>query len=149
MKDRLKKLFVLCATLFNIYSLQALEKDQLNAFKIDPTSISESEYVVVKDGHLSVNGKRQRYWAAVGKVYGNADVKEGDNPEQVQQKVKLSRKSTDIILNRLQEMGFNSVRLWDGFIDVNLSLIHISEPTRLGMISYAVFCLKKKKKKKK
>src|SRR5450756_358574 len=30
-----------------------------------------------------------------------------------------------------------------------LSLIHISEPTRLGMISYAVFCLKKKKKKKK
>src|SRR5665648_425367 len=30
---------------------------------------------------------------------------------------------------------------------INLSLIHISEPTRLGMISYAVFCLKKKKKK--
>ena len=28
---------------------------------------------------------------------------------------------------------------------VPLSLIHISEPTRLGMISYAVFCLKKKK----
>ena len=28
--------------------------------------------------------------------------------------------------------------------DVTLSLIHISEPTRLGMISYAVFCLKKK-----
>src|SRR5450756_3026044 len=30
-----------------------------------------------------------------------------------------------------------------------LSLIHISEPTRLGMISYAVFCLKKNKTKKK
>ena len=29
-----------------------------------------------------------------------------------------------------------------------LSLIHISEPTRLGMISYAVFCLKKKKRTK-
>eukprot|EP00658_Telonema_sp_P-2_P074864 TRINITY_DN64184_c0_g1_i1.p1 TRINITY_DN64184_c0_g1~~TRINITY_DN64184_c0_g1_i1.p1 ORF type:complete len:105 (-),score=31.42 TRINITY_DN64184_c0_g1_i1:122-436(-) len=27
---------------------------------------------------------------------------------------------------------------------VNLSLIHISEPTRLLSISYAVFCLKKK-----
>src|SRR5450756_2683965 len=26
---------------------------------------------------------------------------------------------------------------------LGLSLIHISEPTRLGMISYAVFCLKK------
>src|SRR5450756_62607 len=33
--------------------------------------------------------------------------------------------------------------------DYGLSLIHISEPTRLGMISYAVFCLKKKKKKRK
>ena len=30
---------------------------------------------------------------------------------------------------------------------LRLSLIHISEPTRLGMISYAVFCLKKKKTK--
>ena len=33
-----------------------------------------------------------------------------------------------------------------GIKDNILSLIHISEPTRLGMISYAVFCLKKKKK---
>src|SRR5450756_1182237 len=32
----------------------------------------------------------------------------------------------------------------DAVVDY-LSLIHISEPTRLGMISYAVFCLKKKK----
>src|SRR5665254_11134 len=32
------------------------------------------------------------------------------------------------------------------FAVFNLSLIHISEPTRLLSISYAVFCLKKKKK---
>src|SRR5680860_1731851 len=30
--------------------------------------------------------------------------------------------------------------------DLHLSLIHISEPTRRTPISYAVFCLKKKKK---
>ena len=30
--------------------------------------------------------------------------------------------------------------------DYFLSLIHISEPTRQAEISYAVFCLKKKKK---
>ena len=34
-----------------------------------------------------------------------------------------------------------------GYI-LSLSLIHISEPTRLLSISYAVFCLKKKKNKK-
>src|SRR5660398_161964 len=33
-----------------------------------------------------------------------------------------------------------------GDIITHLSLIHISEPTRLRRISYAVFCLKKKKK---
>src|SRR5450756_3105279 len=33
-----------------------------------------------------------------------------------------------------------------GVVADTLSLIHISESTRLGMISYAVFCLKKKKK---
>ena len=30
---------------------------------------------------------------------------------------------------------------------IELSLIHISEPTRQAEISYAVFCLKKKEKK--
>src|SRR5680860_1797415 len=34
-------------------------------------------------------------------------------------------------------------------IDLVLSLIHISEPTRRTPISYAVFCLKKKKTKNK
>src|SRR5450756_550346 len=33
-------------------------------------------------------------------------------------------------------------RLFGSFVE-HLSLIHISEPTRLGMISYAVFCLTK------
>src|SRR5678815_2773083 len=32
---------------------------------------------------------------------------------------------------------------WLLYADDNLSLIHISEPTRLLSISYAVFCLKK------
>src|SRR5450759_5357972 len=42
--------------------------------------------------------------------------------------------------------GSRSVLAVSGFrlrARLDLSLIHISEPTRLGMISYAVFCLKK------
>src|SRR5450759_1686820 len=37
----------------------------------------------------------------------------------------------------------NSIVMEEWRIFYELSLIHISEPTRLGMISYAVFCLKK------
>src|SRR5450756_1590490 len=57
---------------------------------------------------------------------------------------KISRSQR--ILERISH--FIGQPLFLGFI-LLLSLIHISEPTRLGMISYAVFCLKKKKKKKK
>ena len=46
----------------------------------------------------------------------------------------------DILLDYAKKNHFSN--------PVFLSLIHISEPTRLGMISYAVFCLKKKKKQK-
>src|SRR5450759_5113143 len=35
-----------------------------------------------------------------------------------------------------------ALRRFESTGDPLLSLIHISEPTRLGMISYAVFCLK-------
>ena len=43
-------------------------------------------------------------------------------------------------------VGAKGAQRW---LQVFLSLIHISEPTRLRRISYAVFCLKKKKKKRK
>ena len=40
-------------------------------------------------------------------------------------------------------MGYAPMFAWYEGGMQGLSLIHISEPTRLGMISYAVFCLKK------
>src|SRR5450759_5435450 len=40
--------------------------------------------------------------------------------------------------------GFNEFVVCLGYKGYMLYLIHISEPTRLGMNSYAVFCLKKK-----
>src|SRR5678815_5895882 len=49
-----------------------------------------------------------------------------------------------------QPLSFNPVKNiaygvgTEGCFSQNLSLIHISEPTRLLSISYAVFCLKKK-----
>ena len=41
--------------------------------------------------------------------------------------------------------GYGGMGMMPG--NMNLSLIHISEPTRRTPISYAVFCLKKKKNK--
>ena len=59
--------------------------------------------------------------------------------------------SSYVPIKKVKEWSWESFWLiqgvfaWLVFPFLGLSLIHISEPTRLGMISYAVFCLKKKK----
>jgi hypothetical protein len=63
---------------------------------------ADSEYVVVKDGHLSVDGQRVRYWAAIGKMYVAGK----------------DRAGTDAIVQRLQDLGFNATRFWRGFNEV-------------------------------
>src|SRR5450756_2860535 len=89
-------------------------------------------------------------------------------PEKVQRLTGLMDKAMKgvrriaALFNRKKENKKSSVRVGKSWIHhilaiagltgkqktaIDLSLIHISEPTRLGMISYAVFCLKKKKKK--
>ena len=61
----------------------------------------------------------------------------------------LYRRETQYIKQQVAEFGKPVHYIYHiGQYLPDLSLIHISEPTRLGMISYAVFCLKKKKKTK-
>eukprot|EP00831_Metopus_contortus_P007635 TRINITY_DN12913_c0_g1_i2.p1 TRINITY_DN12913_c0_g1~~TRINITY_DN12913_c0_g1_i2.p1 ORF type:complete len:106 (-),score=20.71 TRINITY_DN12913_c0_g1_i2:51-368(-) len=56
-------------------------------------------------------------------------------------------------VEKVQSLRSECVVNIEGFCKANrlymLSLIHISEPTRPLYISYAVFCLKKKKKRQK
>ena len=54
-----------------------------------------------------------------------------------------------IIKDYFSLKGIEVVEATQGYEALNLSLIHISEPTRQAEISYAVFCLKKKKQKNK
>src|SRR5680860_1818585 len=50
-----------------------------------------------------------------------------------------------IIPNHMRDLVISAHRNWlNQGIEIPLSLIHISEPTRRTPISYAVFCLKKK-----
>src|SRR5660398_297388 len=85
-------------------------------------------------------------------------------PEEVQEVYKLWRPSPLIRAKRLEKALDTPAKIYYKYEGVSpagshkpntsvpqayyLSLIHISEPTRLRRISYAVFCLKKKKNKK-
>ena len=64
------------------------------------------------------------------------------NHQYIQQKP--NEEIAELFLPFLKEQGVEAP--FEKVVTVVLSLIHISEPTRLGMISYAVFCLKKKKR---
>eukprot|EP00658_Telonema_sp_P-2_P079708 TRINITY_DN7777_c0_g1_i8.p1 TRINITY_DN7777_c0_g1~~TRINITY_DN7777_c0_g1_i8.p1 ORF type:complete len:487 (+),score=92.06 TRINITY_DN7777_c0_g1_i8:212-1672(+) len=59
----------------------------------------------------------------------------------------IARTFSSATLSRSELAAHVGVILSGSQCRYNLSLIHISEPTRLLSISYAVFCLKKKKKK--
>ncbi len=62
----------------------------------------DAAYVVVNDdGHLSLNGERQRYWGAIGSFPGPDQPHDGD-PYYGQRKT----------VQRLKDMGFNMVRFW-------------------------------------
>lgn len=74
----------------------------------------DNAYVVVDDaGHLSVDGKRQRFWSVIGKPLIKADVKADDSAEDKAAKLEKSRTGTDYLLDRFANLGFNSIRLWD------------------------------------
>lgn len=73
----------------------------------------DSAYVQVQNGHLAQNGKRQRFWAVIGKLHIGAGVAANDAPEIRAQKVAKSRRASDALLDRFAMLGFNASRMWD------------------------------------
>eukprot|EP00658_Telonema_sp_P-2_P063298 TRINITY_DN5202_c0_g1_i4.p1 TRINITY_DN5202_c0_g1~~TRINITY_DN5202_c0_g1_i4.p1 ORF type:complete len:125 (+),score=40.13 TRINITY_DN5202_c0_g1_i4:140-514(+) len=83
------------------------------------------------------------------KVNVNSDTHEINvEPNDTIAVVKTKVEEVICVPPQMQRLIHNGAPLSDeATVESSLSLIHISEPTRLLSISYAVFCLKKKKKK--
>ena len=81
--------------------------------QVDATTISLEDYVrATPDGHLSLHGRRARFWAIIGGIPNEADVQPADNAEQREAKVRHSRADSEALIDRFGELGFNMVRLW-------------------------------------
>ena len=87
--------------------------------------------------------------AAAGMEQARTGVRDGSAAHRFFETL-LGTSSADAAAAMIQSVSGETVvnAAWASNDALKLSLIHISEPTRLGMISYAVFCLKKKKRKK-
>src|SRR5665648_1243743 len=143
------------------------EKGEIKA--VDRATAEEK--IKIKDGDLQV--QKSRTYFAQGYVFdvSQTNAKAQDLPKifpnkwlegtvknysiLLQGMEKIAEKIGVKIIETKQELGVakgvsfpykKEVALNPRNTELQLSLIHISEPTRLGMISYAVFCLKKKKK---
>ena len=88
---------------------------------------------VREEGHFAENVV-QEMWMPVSVILTRSAWCLGDWRLSQRQRwqIELVQKKAQILSDFIQEVSF-------------LSLIHISEPTRRTPISYAVFCLKKKK----
>jgi hypothetical protein len=72
----------------------------------------DSAYVVVdKKGHLTLAGKRVRYWGFIGWPLPQAVKKEPPSAERARAIDKAYR-TVDLMVNRIHDLGFNLVRNW-------------------------------------
>ncbi len=78
-----------------------------------------SEYVIVKDGHLYLDGERVRYWGAIGSY-------PGDTYEE-----------NEAMVQRLKNLGFNSVRCF------NSPGRFAGDPDRIDRLDHFFSCIKK------
>src|SRR5665213_225649 len=100
----------------------------------------------VKSGTNTDSAKGKKYQVAIDKTYAEYGV-DFEKVNRVWCCWTIKDATEDI--QTLVGNCFKQVAAEEGFSSLpplELSLIHISEPTRQAEISYAVFCLKKKKK---
>src|SRR5665648_763234 len=104
-------------------------------------------------GETAIVNERHRVNAVASEFVELLSLEQKNLELLIKEDPKLGNKCLLVFLEKLSKKLDKTNRLFqENYILGNsslsdLSLIHISEPTRLGMISYAVFCLKKKKKK--
>lgn len=103
-------------TAFAALLLSAFISSLHAATKLPP----DNEYVVATpDGHLAVNGERQRFWSVIGKPFISPGIVPADAPATRAAKLEKSRRGTDALVQRFVDLGFNSVRLWDAVPDTD------------------------------
>jgi hypothetical protein len=103
----------------------------------------DSEYVLAdKGGFLTVGGERKRYWAAIGRVFLQPRLDEKDSAEERQRKIAEARRGTDVIIQRLQDLGFNAVRLWSAV--PNTEDYQVGDGSEADSVDYFISEVKKR-----
>lgn len=74
--------------------------------------LPDNDYVMVKDGHLSVGGQRIRLWCAIGGFPNQSGIQPNDSAEDKQKKRDRAYRDAEAIVDRFIDLGFNGLRMW-------------------------------------
>ena len=148
------KIQVLIAAVISSFILYGCEDNETNYLELSESSFSNVDgdgatltVSVTSDVEWQISKTAQWCNVTPGKGSGNQTLtlQIEANPDSKERKVTVTVASPATKMSRkieiTQAAGYTPIEQY-------LSLIHISEPTRQAEISYAVFCLKKKKKEK-
>ena len=73
----------------------------------------DSAYVrATDDGNLELNGEKVRFWAAIGRIATKTRVRSSDSAEVAAAKRASIIRENKLLVQRLQDQGFNAVRYW-------------------------------------
>ncbi|MDX2055591.1 MAG: hypothetical protein SFV15_24530 [Polyangiaceae bacterium] len=103
---------------------------------------ADSEYVIAKDGHLTVAGQRQRFWAVIGKTFLTPHLENGDSAEVRKKKIETARHGTDVLQQRFQDLGFNANRLWESL--PNTEDYQVGDGSHADSVDYFIAQMKKR-----
>src|SRR5678810_48677 len=106
-------------------------------------SSKEDLYIILEVGRTASVNDIKRAFRKLARRY-HPDINPGDS--HAEDRFKRITEAYDILSDPLKREFYDVNGFYtDGVLETHLSLIHISEPTRQAEISYAVFCLKKKR----
>ncbi|NBC82123.1 MAG: hypothetical protein GVY19_01960 [Bacteroidetes bacterium] len=81
-------------------------------------SYPDSDYVIVRNGHLTLDGERIRFWGYIGTLdpppFKGKKFSEINDPDEKKAACELAKRKIDLQVQRMVDMGFNLVRYWAG-----------------------------------
>jgi hypothetical protein len=92
-------------------------------------SIPDEEYVTVRDGHLSLRGRRVRFWGHIGH-FPDPKLGQRENP----------RRDHELMVERLKDLGFNLHRLWH---HAHTGDYEIGDGSRAELRDYGIYLMKR------
>ncbi len=102
----------------------------------------DREYVVAdREGHLSLDGARVRYWGVIGGFPHAPELRAEDTPQERRNKIAAAYADVDALVQRFMDLGFNLNRSWSS---ADTEDYKPGDGSRADIVDYYISVMKKR-----